>query len=138
MKRNILWSICTLVVLTFVLISPVNSYADASGGGSAATSVADAVHAAGEVQSLADQFNSVMDRFDREESVDRKKRLLQEAENILAKLIAQANDVESEISILSRKKLDKVYANKLDRVLANVQNMRKAAQDRMEAASLAG
>ncbi len=138
MKQTVFCPICTLVFLTLVLISPVSSYADASGGGSAATSVADAVHAAGEVQSLADQLNAVMNRFDREESADRKKALLQEAENILAKLIARANDVESEISILSRKKLDKVYANKLDRVLANVRNMRQAARNRMEATSLAG
>jgi 2C-methyl-D-erythritol 2,4-cyclodiphosphate synthase len=138
MKRTVLCPVCTLLVLTLVLISPVSSYADASGGGSAATSVADAVHAGAEVGSLADQFNTIMDQFDREESADRRKMLLQEADNILSRLIARANDVESEISILSRKKLDKVYANKLDRVLANVQNMRQMAQARMAAASQAG
>lgn len=138
MKRTVLCPVCTLLVLTLVLISPVSSYADASGGGSAATSVADAVHAGAEVGSLADQFDAIMDQFDREESADRRKMLLQEADNILSRLIARANDVESEISILSRKKLDKVYANKLDRVLANVQDMRQMAQARMAAASQAG
>jgi hypothetical protein len=136
-KGMMAWAFTLGVVFIVALIFPIFAHADASGGGSNAVSVADAVHGAGDVASLAEQFNAVMDQFDREESADRRRALLEEANNMLAKLVAQANDVESEVAILSEKKLDRVYAAKLDRVLASVQRMRKAAEDRFAAANQA-
>ena len=66
-----------------------------------------------------------------------RKALLDRARKILAQLIEQANNVESEISIISKKKLDKIYSEKLDRVLSSVLQMREVAQKRMQAADQA-
>ena len=65
---------------------------------------------------------------------EKKEELLNQAKNILKQLIEQANSVEAEISILSKKKLDKMYSQKLERVLSNVLRMRQAAEKKMQTA----
>jgi len=115
-----------------------NVSADPSGGGATTVSVANAVHSAAAVASLSDAFNGVMAEYEAEASEERRRELLDKAKNLLIKLIEQANNVESEISIVSKKKLDKVYSKKLDRVLSNVLRMREAAEKKMQAAGPAG
>jgi hypothetical protein len=134
MNRTTRFSVFVLAAITISLLLPAAVGADPSGGGTAATSVAGAVHGAGDVAALAEQFGAVMDRYAREPSPDRRRKLLQEANDILARLVAQADDVEAEIAILSQKKLEKPYLDKLERVLANVQGMRRQAEARMAAA----
>jgi hypothetical protein len=95
-------------------------------------SVADAVHGAAEVMALAREFNAVMDEYGTETSGDRKKQLLERANNILKKLIALANSVEAEISTLARENLKQIYLRKLDRVLSSVVQARQVAQKRMQ------
>ena len=124
-------------IIALIAYSP-KTYADPSGGGTAAVSVADSVHAAAEVASLFDEFNQVMGDYELETSEQKRKALLDRAREILAQLIEQANNVESEISILSKKKLDRLYSKKLDRVLSSVLQMREMAQKRMQAADRAG
>jgi len=115
-----------------------NAHADPSGGETAAVSVASVVHGAADAAALSEEFDAVMDQYDKEVSAGRKKELLEKAKNIMAKLIEQANNVESEISILSKKKLDKVYLKKLDRVLSSGLRMREAAKKRLQVAVQAG
>ena len=117
-------------LITLITYSP-NVFADPSGGGTAAVAVADSVHSAAQVASLFDQFNMVMGDYESETSETARKALLDRARQILSQLIEQANNVESEISIISNKKLDKIYAKKLDRILASVLQMKKTAQKRM-------
>lgn len=126
------------VFLVVLLIGNPNVYADPSGGGSTAVSVAEAVHAAAQVASLAQEFDQVMADYESEPSEDMRGELLKKARNILAQLIAQANNVESEISIMLKKKLDKVYAQKLDRVLSSVLQMKAAAESKMQRAGQGG
>ena len=127
-----------LVLFSVLVFNPSNAWADPSAGEPAAVSVAQAVHGAADAAALSDQFNALMDQYDREVSEAGKKELLEKAKGILAQLIEQANSVESEISILTQKKLDQIYAKKLDRVLSSVIQMRNAAQQRMLAASTIG
>ena len=76
--------------------------------------------------------------YESEVSEDKQGELLKKAKNILARLIEQANNVESEITIMAQKKLDRVYAEKLDRVLSNVLQMKAAAEERTQSAGQAG
>jgi 2C-methyl-D-erythritol 2,4-cyclodiphosphate synthase len=134
MKINKICPFSLLALLIPFIVCNPNAHADPSGGGTAVVTVANLVHAAAAAASLSEDFGAVMDEYDKEVSEARKKELLDRAKNILTKLIEQANSVESEISILSKKKLDKVYSKKLDRVLSSVLRMREAAQKRMQAA----
>ena len=133
MKINNACSFPLLALLIALIVGIPNAYADPSGGGYAAVSVADAIHSAGEVASLFEEFNGVMAAYESEGSEDIKKELLKKAKDILAKLIEQANNVESEISIMAKKKLNKVYSKKLDRVLSSVLQMKEAAERKMQA-----
>jgi 2C-methyl-D-erythritol 2,4-cyclodiphosphate synthase len=126
-----------LAILMALIICNPNAYADPSGGGSTAVSVADTIHSAAEVASLYEAFNKAMAEYESEGSGDRRKELLKKAKNILTKLIEQANNVESEISIIAKKKLDKAYSKKLDRVLSRVVQMREAAERKMQTAGRA-
>jgi hypothetical protein len=126
-----------LALLIVLIVCNPNAYADPSGGGSTTVSVAETIHSAVEVASLSEELNQVMDEYEAEGIEDIRKELLRQAKNILARLIEQANNVESEISIISKKKLDKVYSKKLDRVLSNVLQMREAAERKMQAAGQA-
>jgi 2C-methyl-D-erythritol 2,4-cyclodiphosphate synthase len=123
-----------LAIFIALIVCTTNSYADPSGGGATAVSVADAIHSAAEVAALSEEFAKVMDEYASEGSEDIRNELLKKAKNILAKLIEQANNVESEISIISKKKLDRVYSKKLDRVLSSVIQMREAAEKKMQTA----
>jgi len=135
-KKTCLFSLLVLFAALTVCNPKVS--ADPSGGGATAVSVANAVHSAAAVASLSEELNGVMAEYEAEASEERKKELLDKAKNLLIKLIEQANNVESEISIVSKKKLDKVYSEKIDRVLSNVLQMREAAQKKMQAAGPAG
>jgi 2C-methyl-D-erythritol 2,4-cyclodiphosphate synthase len=126
-----------MALLIALIVCNPNAYADPSGGGSTAVSVADTIHSAVEVASLFEEFNGVMAEYESEDSEDIRKELLKKAKNILAKLIEQANNVESEISIMAKKKLDELYAKKLDRVLSRVVQMREAAERKMQTAGQA-
>ena len=126
-----------LALLMALIVCNPNAYADPSGGGSTAVSVADTIHSAVEVASLFEEFNGVMAEYESEGSGDRRKELLKKAKNILTKLIEQANSVESEISIIAKKKLDKAYSKKLDRILSRVVQMREAAERKMQTAGRA-
>jgi 2C-methyl-D-erythritol 2,4-cyclodiphosphate synthase len=137
MKFNKACTFPLLVFLFALIVCNPNAYADPSGGGSTAVSVADTVHSAAEVASFSEEFNSVMGKYESEESDEIKKELLKKAKNILAKLIEQANNVESEISIISKKKLGKLYSKKLDRVLSIVLQMREVAERKMQTAGQA-
>lgn len=134
MKINKACPFPLLALLIALIVCNPNAYADPSGGGSTAVSVADTIHSAVEVASLFEEFNGVMAEYESEGSGDRRKELLKKAKNILAKLIEQANNVESEISIIAKKKLDKAYSKKLDRVLSRVVQMREAAERKMQTA----
>ena len=138
MKINYACPFPLLALLVVLIVCHPNAYADPSGGGSAAVSVAEAIHSAVEVASLSEELNQVMAEYESGGTEDIRKELLRKAKNILAKLIEQANSVESEISIISKKKLDRVYSEKLDRVLSNVLLMREAAEKKMQAARPAG
>ena len=140
MKMN---KVCTFPLLVFLVVLIVcnpNAYAEqagaigTSGGGTTAVSVADTVHSAAKMASLSEEFNRAMSEYESEDSEDIKEGLLKRAKNILAQLIEQANNVESEISIISKKKLGKLYSKKLDRVLSIVLQMRKVAESKMQAA----
>ncbi len=124
--------------LIVLLAGNSGAYADPGGGGSTAVSVADAVHAAAQVASLSQEFDQVMADFESATSDDARGELLKKAKNILSQLVAQANNVESEISILLEKKLDEVYARKLDRVLSGVLQMKAAAENKMRRAGQTG
>ena len=134
MKINKACLFLLLALLIVLIVCNPNAYADPSGGGSTAVSVADTIHSAVEVTSLSEEFNQVMAEFDAESSGDRRKELLKKAKNILAKLIQQANNVESEISIIAEKKLGKRYSKKLDRVLSRVLQLKEAAERKMQTA----
>jgi hypothetical protein len=128
-----------LVILMSGLVSNhPEAWAEPSAGEPAAVPVATAVHGAADAASLFDEFNAVMDQYDRETSPARKKELLEKAKNILARLIDQAKSVESEVSVLTKKRLDKIYVKKLNRVLSRVAQMRNEAQQRMLAAKKTG
>lgn len=137
MKINKTYLLPLLAFLTALIVYSPNVYADPSGGGTAAVSVADSVHSAAEAASLFDEFNQIMGDYELAASDQARKALLDRARKILAQLIEQANNVESEISIISKKKLDKIYSEKLDRVLSSVLQMREVAQKRMQAADQA-
>jgi len=134
MKKNYACPFPLLALLIVLIVCNPNAYADPSGGGSTAVSVAETIHSAVEVASLSEELNQVMTEYESEGSEDTRNELLKKAKNILAKLVEQANNVESEISIISKKKLDKVYSKKLDRVLSNVLQMREAAKKKMQPA----
>jgi hypothetical protein len=137
MKINNACPFPLLALLIALVVCIPNAYADPSGGGSTAVSVADTIHSAVEVASLFEEFNGVMAEYESEGSGDRRKELLKKAKNILTKLIEQANSVESEISIIAKKKLDKAYSKKLDRILSRVLQMREAAERKMQTAGRA-
>ena len=137
MKINKACTFPLLVFLFALVVCNPNAYADPSGGGSTAVSVADTVHSAAEAASLSEEFNQVMSEYESEGSEEIKKELLKRAKNIFAKLIEQANNVESEISIIAKKKLGKLYSKKLDRVLSSVLQMREAAEKKMQTADQA-
>lgn len=134
MKIKYAYPFSLLAIFIALFVCNTYSYADPSGGGATTVSVADAIHSAAEVASLSEELENVMDEYASEGSADIRNELLKKAKNILAKLIEQANNVESEISILSKKKLDEVYSKKLDRVLSNVLQMREAAERKLQAA----
>ena len=138
MKMNQVCPFSTVALLIVVIAFNPVAYADPSGGGRAAVSVANTMHSAAQVVSLSEQLDSVIAEYESEVSGERKKALLDKAKNILNKLIEQADSVESEISIVSKKKLDKVYSKKLDRVLSNVLRMREAAEKKMQTMAQAG
>jgi hypothetical protein len=138
MRASMRWFVYVAIIPTALIASTMDAYAGAAGGGSAAVSVANAVHSAGEVTSLLNQYNELMDQYDKEVLAEKKRVLFKKAQNILTELIEQANDVESEISILTKKKLNRVYSNKLNRVLKNVRQMRMTAQKRMKATVKSG
>ena len=132
---------CPFSIVAFLIaLIAFNSdvYADPSGGGTAAISVANTIHSAAVVVSLSEKFNSVMAEYSSEALKDRKEELLNKAKNILNQLIEQANNVESEISIVSKKNLDKIYSKKLDRVLSKVLQMKEAAEKKMQTSGQAG
>jgi hypothetical protein len=137
MKSIIQGTVFLLTVLFVYVLGSTAVFADASGDPDA-VSVAEALHSAGDLSILYDEFNSVMNEYVIEKSPEKKKQLLEKAKAILAKLNKQADSVESEISILSKKKLDKVHAGQLDRVLKNVRQMRASAQKRLAEAVAAG
>lgn len=137
MKINNACPFPLLALLIALIVCNPNAYADPSGGGSTAVSVADTIHSAVEVASLFEEFNGVMAEYESESAGELKKELLKRAKNILAKLIEQANNVESEISIIAKKKLGKLYSKKLDRVLSSVLQMREAAERKMQTAGQA-
>ncbi|MCP3876410.1 MAG: hypothetical protein GY699_25120 [Desulfobacteraceae bacterium] len=122
-----------LIFLIGILFSFTNTlvFASPTGGGSDAVSVASTVHAAGDLSETFDEFNTIMDEYGRETDSKKKKKLLEKAKSIFSKLINQANDIESEVSILSKKKLNDVYSKKLDRVLQAVLEMKKLASNDM-------
>ena len=134
MKINNACPFPLLALLIALIVCNPNAYADPSGGGSTVVSVADTIHSAVGVVSLFEEFNGVMAEYESESAGELKKELLKRAKNILAKLIEQANNVESEISIIAKKKLGKLYSKKLDRVLSSVLQMREAAERKMQTA----
>ena len=93
-----------LVFLIALIVYSPNAYANPSGGGTTAVSVADAVHSAAGAASLSEEFNRIMGDYETEVSKEGKEVLLNRAKAILTQLIEQANNVESEISIISKKK----------------------------------
>jgi hypothetical protein len=138
MRMNKTYAFFLLTLLLALTICKPCVYADPSGGGSATVSVANAVHSAAAVTSLSEELSNVMAEYESEESEARKLELLNKAKDLLAKLVEQSNNVESEISILSKKKMDKVYSEKLDRVLSTVLEMRKAAAKKIQAVGPTG
>jgi hypothetical protein len=138
MKINKLCPFSLIAFLVALIVCNPNAYADPSKSGTATVSVANTIHSAAQVVSLSEEFDSVMAEYDSEYLKEKKEELLNRAQNILNKLIEQANNVESEISILSKKKLDKIYSQKLERVLSNVLRMREAAEKKMQTADQAG
>ena len=138
MKINKLCTFSLVAFLVALIVCNSNAYADPSKSGTPVVSVANTIHAAAQVVSLSAEFDRVMAEYDSEYLKDKKEELLNQAKNILSQLIEQANNVESEISILSRKKLDKMYSQKLERVLSNVLRMRQAAEKKMQTADQAG
>lgn len=137
MKINSVCPFPLLALLIALIVCNPNAYADPSGGGSTAVSVADTIHSAVEVASLFEEFNGVMSEYESEGSESIRKELLKRAKDILSQLIEQANNVESEISIIAKKKLGKLYSKKLDRVLSKVVQMREAAERKMQIAGQA-
>ena len=137
MKINNACTFPLLALFIVLIVCSPNAYADPSGGGTTAVSVADTVHSAAGVASLSQEFNQVMAEYESEDSEDIREGLLKRAKNILAKLIEQANNMESEISIIAKKKLGKLYSKKLDRVLSSVLQMREAAEKKMQTADQA-
>ena len=137
MKINNACPFPLLILLIALIVCNPNAYADPSGGGYAAVSVADTIHSAVEVVSLFEEFNGVMAEYESESSGELRKELLKKAKNILTKLIEQANNVESEISIIAKKKLGTLYSKKLDRVLSRVLQMRETAERKMQTAGQA-
>ena len=138
MKIN---KICLFSLVAFfvaLIVCNPNACADPSKSGTPAVSVANTIHSAAEVVSLSAEFDRVMAEYDSEYLKERKDELLNQAKNILNQLIEQAHSVESEISILSKKKLDKMYLQKLERVLSNVVRMRQVAEKKMQGAEPAG
>lgn len=138
MKKTKTCFFTLLIVFICIIIWGPNVNADPSGGGSAAVSVADIVHSAADVVSLSNRFDSIIAESEKVDSPGRKTELLNQAKDMLTKLIEQANNVESEITILSKKKLDKVYVEKLDRILSRVLLIRTEAPKRMKAGSQSG
>ena len=137
MKISSLSPFPVLILFMVLMVFNPNAYADPSGGGTTAVSVAGNIHAAAKVATLAEEFNQVMAEYESEGSEILRKELWMKVKNIFAKLIEQANNVESEISIMAEKKLDKVYAEKLDRVLSNVLEIKAAAERKMRSAGQA-
>ena len=127
-----------LLFLMVLLVCLPSAYADPSGGGAAAMSVAKTVHKAAQVQTLTREFNQVMSQYQAARDEASRNEMLIKAKNILAQLVEQANNVESEISMLSKKQLDAAYARKLDRVLSNVQQMKAASEKKMQSTGQAG
>ena len=137
MKINNACPFPLLILLIALIVCNPNAFADPSGGGSTVVSVADTIHSAVGVASLFEEFNGVMAEYESESSGELRKELLKRAKNILAKLIEQANNVESEISIIAKKKLGKLYSKKLDRVLSSVLQMRETAERKIQTAGQA-
>jgi hypothetical protein len=103
MKINKLCPFSLIAFLVALIVCNPNAYADPSKSGTATVSVANTIHFAAQVVSLSEEFDSVMAEYDSEYLKEKKEELLNRAKNILNKLIEQANNVESEISILSKK-----------------------------------
>ena len=138
MKMNKLCPFSLVALFVALIVCNPNAYADPSKSGTPAVSVANTIHSAAKVVSLSAEFDRVMAEYDSEYLKEKKEELLNQAKNILKQLIEQANSVEAEISILSKKKLDKMYSQKLERVLSNVLRMRQAAEKKMQTAEQAG
>ncbi|MCP3876408.1 MAG: hypothetical protein GY699_25110 [Desulfobacteraceae bacterium] len=100
-------------------------------GGPSVTTVASAVHAGSALSETFVKYNTIMEEYDKETDLAKKKRLLEKAKSIFSELINQANDIESEVSIASKKKLNDMYSKKLDRVLQAVLEMKKLASNDM-------
>lgn len=145
MRKSILWPLRWVAVSILIAMTHPNlglgeddaeiraatAMARAGGGGSHTVSVAGAVHSAGDLISSLDAFNALMDRYDTEILPEEKRKILTRAKDLLAKLLEQANNVESEIMILSQKKLTQAQQAKLDRVLKIVATKREQAKKRM-------
>lgn len=114
------------------------AYADPSGGGPTVLSVAKIIHNASTVEALAQELDQVLAAYAVEREEISRNDLWKKAQDILAELIKQANNVESEISIMSNKQLDKVYARKLDRVLSIVIQLRATYENKMQTAGKSG
>ena len=138
MKINKACPFSLVAFFVALIVCNPNAYSDPSKSGTPTVSVANTIHSAAQVVSLFKEFNRVMAEYDSEYLEDKKKELLNRAKNILNQLIEQANNVESEISILSKKKLDKIYSKKLERVLANVLRMKEAVEKKMQTAEQTG
>jgi hypothetical protein len=141
-KRIILLCATAIFFFTVILTPPVFggdgvdmsialSVTLVGGGGSPTVSVAEALHSAGDLIALYDELDALLNLYVKESSPEKKKKILAKAKKILAKLIEQANHVESEINIESKGMLQKAYADKLQRVLKNVVEIRALARKRM-------
>ena len=132
MKIHWLFPLISVLFLSLILGAP-QAFADPSPGGAAAVSVADACHNAASVAALSQELDAVMAQIASATTEGERKKLIEKAKNIFAKLMEQANNVESEISILSKKKLGKQHLAKLSRVLSTVLTLKSLAQNKMQA-----
>ena len=141
-KRVIPLCATAIIIFTVILIPPVFggdgvdisiavSVTLVGGGGSPTVNVAEALHSAGDVMALYQELDALINLYVKETSPEKKKKILAKAKKILAKLIEQANHVESEISIDTKGRLQRAYADKLQRVLKNVVEIRALARKRM-------
>jgi hypothetical protein len=138
-----------LIMTAFLLLFWGNAYADIAQGGSNELAVTNAIDSVGAMETLYNEFNETMDRYDRQisrcrEITDPKERekckaiaagLLERGKDILAKLVEQAVNIEAEIA-MNKKKVGKRLAQKLDRLLTRVIAMRREANVRIKAITI--